>query len=327
MRANRFGQRCGEIQVKVHANLEVDVHSQLREARHRVHQLQQRVNQLEEEQVSLQRVIDKKESQLEHASNTDRLLSIQEEHECDNVLRTLCDTPAGFTDIDKVTLDNLREMPRVALINVISGLTMRINELIHTQRDSITEATVESSRARAMLEHNDSTWSMSGDGDKIQEEECKTEKSDENLSRFSFPPSPSRQGQSDDFSSIDNKHHDVTALITQSKRVRQLVEGVTVITYGRFGTTKTKILSLSPDLRQLIWRDILNDTTKQEDVSEYHGYVVTDVKPSGVIVKYEHNSKSKKMEFPRNNLKPEEMRNRVLKYIALLNSLRETSAS
>jgi hypothetical protein len=234
-------------------------------------------------------------------------------------------------------------MSRAALLSVVQTMSQRVTDLRQQQQqlqhqqqhqlqqqnqqqsNSVSDgvpATIETSRARAILDHSNSIWSLNGLDDEEHMDESKSEKSEEH-SRVTMT-SAQRQ-LSDENSEADTRCLDVTSLVTKSRRVRQLLDGVTVITSGKFGNSKTKLLSLSPDLKQLIWKDILNNTSKQEDIAQYKGFIISDCGSEGVTVKYEHKSKSKKMEIPRNNLQPEENRSRVLKWIGLLNSLRKTA--
>ena len=331
--------------MKVHANLEVDVHSQLREARQRVHQLQQRVLRLEEEQRSLQNTIQTRDTQLQDAINVDRVLSVQEEHDCDSAVQSLCEAPlsAGNSLPSEGASDELRGLSRAALVSVIHTMSQHISDLRQQNNngDSVVggssacsrigdkedvPVTIDMSRARALLENSTSVWSLNGVEDEDQMDETKSERS-ENIYGVSLATSQRPYSQSDEVSLTDNTRPvGAKSAVTQSKRVRQLLDGITVVTTGAWGNSKTKLLSLSTDFKQLMWLDITNNTTKKEDISTYKGFVISDLKPDGVVVKYEHRSKSKKMEIPRNNLPPEEIRSRVLKWIGVLNSLRETSA-
>ena len=315
----RFGQRCGEIQVKVHANLEVDVHSQLREARQRVHQLQVKVNHLEEEQVHFQSAIQARQRAIDEMTNVERPLTAQEEHDCENLMASLCG--GSQLDIDVVT--EIKGLSKSALLTLVIELSQKVRESRRQSSvSSDVSAIIDSPRARAILNRSGSVWSKTEDVESNPDDEAKSDLSDGD-NTLGTPKFSHHRQQSDDGSLIESKTLDISLLVTQSKRVRQLLDGVTVITTGTFGNSKTKHLSISPDLKQLIWKDILNDTTKREDVESYKGFVIADTKPNGVVVKYEHNNKSKKMEIPRNNLLPEENRSRVLKWIELLNSLRD----
>jgi hypothetical protein len=334
---NRFGQRCGEIQVKVHANLEVDVQSQLREARQRVHQLQHKVNHLEEEQMSLRHRVQATQTQLEDAMETDRSLSAEEERDCDSLLKGLSEVPAE-SSLEGDVLDDLKSLSRVALISVVRSLSRRVSDCRQRSRSGSSEAlsTCDLTRARALLdncgnggwmdgvEDDDGDGDGDGDRDDLALDEANSDKSDDTHNNSRVTLSSSHRQCSDEVS-VD-RLMDVASLVTHSKRVRQLLDGITVVTTGTFGNSKTKLLSLSPDLKQLVWKDILNKSTKKEDVAAYRGFKISDVKSEqGVIVKYEHRNKSKKMEILQNNLHPDENRSRVLKWIGLLNSLAETA--
>lgn len=332
----RFGQRCGEIQVKVHANLEVDVHSQLREARQRVHQLQQRVLHLEEEQRSLQHTVQAKQIQLQEATDVDRALNDQEVYDCDSLVKSLCDS--SLSENSPKPVEELKGLSRAALVRVVHDMGERMREMYQQSNNYSSNnstngggsvgkppATVDS-RARALLENSTSIWSLNGDvEDDYPMDESKSERSEDSQPRTNVAMYHQRS-QSDDMSVDRNQQFNATSLVTQSRRVRQLLDGITVITHGTFGNSKTKLLSLSPDLKQLVWKDILQNTSKQEDVTQYRGFTISDVKADGVVVKYEHKNKSKKMEIPRNNMQPEENRTRVQKWIGLLNSLGEAAA-
>jgi hypothetical protein len=227
----------------------------------------------------------------------------------------------------------MKAMPKVALLRVVHSLTHELSDLRAQHQQELQQMQQQHSmaavpipmdpnRARAILDHNGgSTWSVN----EVDEEgnhsvdESKSEKSDDSTSPRSI--NSSVRQLSDDGSFVDP-----SSQVTHSKRVRQLLDGFTVITTGTFGNSKTKHLSISPDLKQLIWKDILGESVKREDITAYKGFVVADSKSNGVVVKYEHKNKSKKMEIPRNNLTAEENRSRVLKWIGFLNSLRETAA-
>lgn len=327
----RFGQRCGEIQVKVHANLEIDVHSQLREARQRVHQLQHKVNHLEEGKLALQHTVQNQRKTIDDMTDVERQLSANEEHECDVLIRNLCETSANQQNNGSDFLEEFKDLPRVSLLRVIEGMRQQMSELSSRQHSSGSvsdgvPANIDESRARAILEHSTSIWSLNNFEEDKHSEESNSVRSDDSNNHSRVTLSSTHRQLSEDTSM--ERLMDVTSLVTQSKRVRQLLDGVTVITTGAFGKSKTKLLSLSSDLTELIWRDILNNTVKRENVTNYRGFSISDQKSDlGVFVKYEHNNRSKKMEIPRSNLNYEDNRNRVLKWLELLNSLSEAKPS
>mmetsp|Transcript_18695 Transcript_18695/g.27048 ORF Transcript_18695/g.27048 Transcript_18695/m.27048 type:complete len:769 (-) Transcript_18695:208-2514(-) len=337
----RFGQRCGEIQVKVKANLEIDLRSQLQEALQRAKHLEHQIMAIEESKGELQRILHEKDSTLRHSIDEDtRPLTDEESSSCESIgekiVSSIKGLPVGdIESVNSIVSAELSGLRKPMLLSVVAQIGTNLFQAY--QENSLRAENRLLTHPRMM--HLRSMSNESKDDDNISsrfnsyrsitdtppptgiDPHCRTMSIDTNT-LF-------RSTKSDDISTAPTVVRDPAAMRPGiSRKLRPLIEGTTVISHGSFGSYKVKYLSLTSDCKYMTWKDMLDKRDPKvvliTGCSSFQRIETKHLKtPGGAVLSFsDPTNKVHEFEFPAGNLSEEENIRRVQRWADLLSDLK-----
>lgn len=282
----RFGQRCGEIQVKVQANLEIDMKSQLAEANTKISELEHRLHVSELENTRLAHMLQEKEEIINHLSLEElRSLTDEEKEANERLVISLNEDIKGLEShdmegIEEIISQQVKGYRKPILVDVICRLSSMLSLL---QREVCrANAETKSNHARKMF-HLSRSFSMdskfddfdpvpvdSGDHNQV------IAPARQNSFGIGLPLSPSNENTHDiesprAESTYESPHQtprspfrlqkEPSVRHGVSRKLKPLLEGTTIISHGMFGV-KYKTLSLSSDGKSISWKELSKDEGK-----------------------------------------------------------------
>jgi hypothetical protein len=292
----RFGQRCGEIQVKVRANLEVDLNSRLLEAQKHAKHLEHMLSVLEEEQAVAKEALEEKTAALDAINDKNtRPISVAEEHVCQAVASRIAD--AMRNDWDE---NSLHPSARSVIAHELSGMRSpmitEVVSLLVTQASAMVKASNRASLQfkqalnRHLMNRELSMSSMDSKDDEYFGNIFRPEESPSTIetSRDShLPPQTQARAHLERSGSLDpsvksgcgggataterphveplpsyNSSTSVVSIghnagtVGVARKAKMLVDGATVISHGSYGNYKVKYCYVSKDLQMIYWKDM-----------------------------------------------------------------------
>lgn len=281
----RFGQRCGEIQVKVQANLEIDMKSQLAEANSKISELEHRLHLSEVENHRLTHLLQEKEEIINQLTQEEIRLITDEEKEANESLIISLNEEINLLEsndmegIKQVIHSELKGYRKPVLMDIICRLSSMLS-LLHKEvwRANSDSKTNNHGRKLFHLSRSISMDSKFDDFDPVQV----------NSDAHSQIPLSGRQNSfgSIHIPAMESSHELETPRPESvyespnqtpkspyrlqrepsvkhglSRKLKPLLDGTTIISHGMFGV-KYKTLSLSSDGKTISWKELSKDDGK-----------------------------------------------------------------
>ena len=254
--------------MKVHANLEIDIKSQLREALNRVTELEHQLKEFEDERVNLIKSLQEKEEILTSLTDEEVRGLSEEEIELSERIAQLINDKMSSCDgndvngIKQIVQQELKGFRKPILVEISTRLSL----ILSTAYKEITRLTNESKITHRKLFQEHRSFSM----------DSKFDDEDHPPLESTLTSSSPRQGSAGSNGyietnapvnpSIDSPTQSIKPFLSKepstktglSKKLKPLLEGTTIISHGIFGS-KLKTLSLSSDGQYITWKELMKD--------------------------------------------------------------------
>lgn len=262
----RFGQRCGEIQVKVHANLEIDIKSQLREARDRIAELEHQIKVYEDESVHLFKSLQEKEEILTTLTDEEvRGLSEEELEISEKISQLINDKMSNYEGNDingvkQIVHQELKGFRKPILFEIVT----RLSSILSSSHKEITKLTNETKMTHRKIFQEHRSFSMDSKFDDDDHPPLETIQSSPR--QGSLGSNGYLESNMTINASIESPTSSIKPFLAKepatktglSKKLKPLLDGTTILSHGTFGS-KLKTLSLSPDGKYITWKELMKE--------------------------------------------------------------------
>lgn len=245
----RFGQRCGEVKVKVSRNTEIGLNDQLKDLTQRVRILERKLIATEESKKTLEASL-KVEQELRLKQTQLRNLTEQEKLTCKLCVQELlaaAKESLAILDIDdaKEISEQLIEHSQDVLYNAVEEMDKTVLVELSTALGGLVQS--------MYIERE-----MSKREETIKEEKRKQTEEESRQKRIEEQKALEIL-QRGDYAELE------TLQQLPNSVVLKITKGSIFIKHGRYGNKATRFVQVSDDLTSIVWRDVLEKKMKSSD--------------------------------------------------------------